>query len=285
MSRGETILVTGAGGLLGRRTASILRAAGADVVGVARRPAEGVDRLADLLDPQSLDDCVRAVRPATVLHLAWVTAHGAFWSDSTNLDWTAATLRLAARAAEDGARAFVGLRAIILPGVTIGEGAVVERRHEGERALLEERQRIARELHDVVAHHMSVIAIQAEDEPATKLITSAARVLHGGGTFSVSHPDDVLDFIHADDAAAALALLATAPATGAIDVGTGIGRRVEDVLWLLAQSAQRGQLRLEPEPHQPPLHVVADVHPLRQLGWKPRVDLAESLRRSLAALV
>jgi signal transduction histidine kinase len=45
------------------------------------------------------------------------------------------------------------------------EGRQQQEEDQARRALLEERARIARELHDIVAHHMSVIAVRTETAP------------------------------------------------------------------------------------------------------------------------
>ncbi|MFD0804286.1 sensor histidine kinase, partial [Streptomonospora algeriensis] len=44
----------------------------------------------------------------------------------------------------------------------LAQESALRRRDRARQAVLEERSRIARELHDVVSHHMSMIAIQAE---------------------------------------------------------------------------------------------------------------------------
>lgn len=47
----------------------------------------------------------------------------------------------------------------------LAEQETISEAERAQRTLLEERTRIARELHDVVAHHMSVITVQADSAP------------------------------------------------------------------------------------------------------------------------
>lgn len=96
------------------------------------------------------------------------------------------------------------------------EQAGITAEERARRTLLEERSRIARELHDVVAHHMSVISIQAQVAPhlvenppdelrenlegirqnALEALTELRRVL---GVLRSEHPDDLTAGGEGDD--------------------------------------------------------------------------------------
>ncbi|MGW1775626.1 sensor histidine kinase [Streptomyces sp. NPDC002104] len=105
------------------------------------------------------------------------------------------------------------LRATRLTRTKLVEQETLTEEERARRTLLEERSRIARELHDVVAHHMSVISIQAQVAPhlvenpseelkenlagiranAVEALTELRRVL---GVLRSEHPDEATDPHH-----------------------------------------------------------------------------------------
>ncbi|MFE1174038.1 sensor histidine kinase [Streptomyces sp. NPDC058773] len=84
---------------------------------------------------------------------------------------------------------------------------VVTAEERGRRTLLEERNRIARELHDVVAHHMSVISIQAQvgphlvKEPTDELKENLAGI-RGSAVEALTELRRVLGVLRSEDALA-----------------------------------------------------------------------------------
>lgn len=69
----QRVLVTGAGGQLGGYLRPALSAAGAEVVGLAARPAPGVDLIADITEPDAVRRAIVDARPAAVIHAAAYT--------------------------------------------------------------------------------------------------------------------------------------------------------------------------------------------------------------------
>src|SRR5262249_39776738 len=67
---------------------------------------------------------------------------------------------------QDALTVIAGIGLVAVTGVQVRRRVVAWRTAEQtRRALLEQRTSIARELHDVVGHHMSLIAVRAESAP------------------------------------------------------------------------------------------------------------------------
>ncbi len=64
------VLITGAGGYLGRRTRALARDRGHEVLSLVRRPAGDDELVADIVDGAAVDRAIRSAHPDAVIHAA-----------------------------------------------------------------------------------------------------------------------------------------------------------------------------------------------------------------------
>jgi dTDP-6-deoxy-L-talose 4-dehydrogenase (NAD+) len=118
-------------------------------------------------------------------------------------------------------------------------------------------------------------------EHPARLCSSLIQKLQCGETLTLKTPHSRKDYIYIEDLAAAILLTVEKKFTGTINWGTGSGISVREITDLAATMLGRPELvqNQNPPAADPFPFVVADASRLKQLGWRPRVDLRTGLGR------
>lgn len=292
------VLLTGASGFVGTRVMRALVTAGHEVHAVSSReqqPTDGVRWvMGDLLEPAAAKNLVEGLRPERLLHLAWIAKPGVYWTSPENICWVEATLRLLREFANHG-----GERAVIAGSCAeydwwSGNGLCVETSTPLRPATLYGISKDAtRALSEAFAAAVGIelswgriFYLYGPGEPKTRLVPFVAQALLEGKTAAVGDGVQVRDFLHVDDVAEALVALLDSHVEGPVNIGSGRGVKVREVIELIARSAGRPDLvcfgARPPQVGEPPT-LIADVGRLeREVGFQPRISLRAGIEETVA---
>ena len=289
------VLVTGASGFVGLPCLAHLAAAGHEVHAVTRGEAHpdspaGVRwHRGDLLEDVGV---VERVAPEILVHLAWYAKHGTFWEAPENVEWVEASLRVL--------RGFVGAggRRAVLVGTCAeydwhGDGYL----QDGETPLRPatlygvSKDALRRVASAYAAREGTEIAwarlffMYGPGEEAERLVPAVIRPLLAGKPAQTTSGSQVRDFMHVDDVGAALAALAEGNVTGAVNIATGEGVTIAEVVDMIGELAGAEQLiergALPTRASDPP-RIVGDASRLaRELGFSPRIELRDGLAATI----
>lgn len=292
------VLVTGGRGFVGRQVLPLLAARGHEVHALSSRDVgDGEDgarwHRADLLAPGQAERAVRDVAPDALLHLAWYTEHGRFWTSLENYRWVGASLDLFRAFAEGG-----GARVVATGTCAEYDWSAAGTLHETETPLepatpygackLATGRLLASlaERTGMRAAWARLFFLYGPHEHPDRLVPSVARSLLAGEPARCTHGAQRRDFLHVRDVAGALVALLESGVTGPVNVASGHDVALRAVVEGVARHAGRPELvRLGalPAPDNDPPRLAASAARLRdEVGWAPALALDAGLADAVA---
>jgi nucleoside-diphosphate-sugar epimerase len=285
----ERWLITGGTGFIGGAVVRLALKSGIQTAVLAR--AHSLESLPNGVTPivgslASPDwQAIREFAPQVCIHCAWIATPGEYLSSPENDPLAEDSIKLAAGLYDGGLSRFVGLG-------TCFEYA------PSDIALLESNPRSSDAYPYVMAKLKALDGISAmaphpdsfawariffaygPGEPSAKFLSSALQTFLLGGEFTLQRPEDIADYVHVDDVATAIQILASAAEFGVFNVGSGQPISIGQVAQLAWEACgQKGKIV---QRHQgEPVSRFADVGRLNALGWKPTHTLEEGIKSIL----
>jgi nucleoside-diphosphate-sugar epimerase len=278
----KRILVTGSTGFIGRAIAKELVDKGYEVHSCSRSGEAKTEEVymhkADLLDRSDIARLVKTVKPVFLVHTAWCSGHGTYWTDPANMDWVGANALLSRYFVEEGGQ------------YALFTGTSAEYDWSGNRPLKETDPASPASVYGGAkcGSHVSLDQFFShykvglgwvrlfnpfgpfEDE--RRLIPKMCNKLIRGETIDFDAGLEKRDFLHVEDVAVAYRRILEENVTGVINVGSGVTVAVRDVVSLIAEAAGCPDAIhfAAPDEGRSESVVVADVSKLKQTtGWDP----------------
>lgn len=288
------VLVSGAGGFVGLPLLAQLAGTDLEIHALSTRghapaPPGVCWHHLDLSDRAAVSELIDELAPERLVHLAWCTEHGRFWSAPENVTWVELSLHLL--------RAFVrrgGQRAVMIGTCaeydwsTACEPLVESRARLAPATLYGAAKDALRRVGSAYAEQEGVelawgrlFFLYGPREAPARLVPSVIRSLMAGKPVSTRSTEHVRDFMHVEDVAGAVVALLRSPVIGAVNIASGVGVTVGHVVDQIAQLLGRQELvgpRSQADGSGEPPLLVADVARLHdEVGFQPRWELADGL--------
>lgn len=303
------VLVTGASGFVGPYLLDRLCAAGHEVVATSGGEADGVRDVGsglvewvrlDLRDEESIQTVLASVRPQAIVHLAAISSVARSWDDPASV-WevnATGTQRLARWAATFSAGCrFLYVSSSEVYGAATDGGPVTEdapprptnpygaSKAAGEMALWP--WGAAGKLDVIVARSFGHSgAGQSPDFILPNVALQLARIARRAQPpqLQLGNLEVEREILDVRDVVEAYALLLERASSGIYNVCRGVAFRLRDVVSRMIEMA-RAEVTIVGDaarmrPTETP-RLVGDATRLRQLGWRPRYDLDDTLRALL----